>query len=113
LLIACLAAREPLVGYDGATWLKLAALTAGPQLLGHSLFNRVIGRVGATAVSMVVLLEVPGAAVIAALWLHQTPPLAAVPAAALLLTGIALVVYAGGRSQRRVATLPGPNAAER
>jgi drug/metabolite transporter (DMT)-like permease len=79
-------------GYDAETWAKLLALTAGAQLLGHSLFNRVVGRVGATAVSMAILLEVPGAAVIAALWLGQTPPLAAIPAAALMLAGIAMVL---------------------
>jgi len=98
LLAACLAGRQQIGGYDAQTWLKLFALTAGAQLLGHSLFNRVVGRMGATAVSMAILLEVPGAAVIAALWLGQTPPLAAIPAAALLLAGIAMVVGTRGRS---------------
>jgi drug/metabolite transporter (DMT)-like permease len=40
------------------------------------------------------LLEVPGAAVIAAVWLGQVPPLAAIPAAVLILVGLALVVTA-------------------
>ena len=48
-------------------------------------------------VSLAILFEVPGAATIAAIWLGQTPPLAAVPAAVLLLTGIALVVSARTR----------------
>jgi drug/metabolite transporter (DMT)-like permease len=94
----CLVGGQQIVGYDAETWLKLLALTAGAQLLGHSLFNRVIGRIGATTVSMAILLEVPGAAVIAALWLGQTPPLEAIPAAALLLTGIAMVLGARGRT---------------
>jgi drug/metabolite transporter (DMT)-like permease len=98
LLGACLIGRQQLVGYDAETWLKLLALTAGAQLLGHTLFNRVVGRLGATVVSMTILLEVPGAAIIAALWLGQTPPLAAVPAAALLLGGIAIVLRARGRT---------------
>ncbi len=98
LLAGCLAGREQIVGYDGQTWLKLLALAAGAQLLGHSLFNRVVGRVGATTVSMAILLEVPGAAVLAAVWLGQTPPVAAIPAAALLLAGIAMVVGARGRT---------------
>jgi drug/metabolite transporter (DMT)-like permease len=96
LLAACLVGQQQIAGYDAETWLKLLALTAGAQLLGHSLFNRVVGRIGATAVSMAILLEVPGAAVIAALWLGQTPPPAAIPAAVLLLAGIVMVLTARG-----------------
>jgi drug/metabolite transporter (DMT)-like permease len=98
LLGMCLVTRQQTLGYDAETWLKLLALAAGAQLLGHTLFNRVVGRVGATAVSMTILLEVPGAAVIAALWLGQTPPLAAIPAGALLLAGIAVVLGVRGRT---------------
>jgi drug/metabolite transporter (DMT)-like permease len=92
LLGGCLAAGVPVSGYDAETWLKLLALTAGAQLLGHSLFNRVLRTTSATVVSLAILFEVPGAAIIAALWLGQTPPLAAVPAALLLLLGIAVVI---------------------
>src|SRR5262245_23818471 len=67
----------------------------GPQLLGHTIFNHVLKTTSATLVSLAILLEVPIAAVLAALWLGQTPPLAALPAAALLLAGIAVVVGSG------------------
>ncbi len=97
LLVGCLAARQPLVGYQADDWLKLIALTAGAQLLGHSVLNRVLRSTSATVVSLSVLLEIPGAALIAALLLDQTPPLLALPAAALLLTGLALVIRAGRR----------------
>jgi hypothetical protein len=43
-------------------------------------------------VSLALLFEVPGAAVIAAIWLGQTPPVEAVPAAVLLLVGIGIVI---------------------
>ncbi len=87
-----------------AVWLGIAvamsgalllALTLGPQLLGHSSSNRVLATVGATAVSMLILLEIPGAALVAALFLDQTPPLPVVPAAVLLLAGLAMVIRAG------------------
>ncbi len=97
LLVVCLAARQPLTGYDADDWLKLVALTLGAQLLGHSLFNRVLKTVGPTTVSMLILLEIPGAALIAAAFLGQTPPLLAVPAALLLLTGLAVVIRASSR----------------
>src|SRR2546423_624620 len=42
LLVTCLAAGARLGGYPARTWLKLVAVTAGPQLVGHSLINRVL-----------------------------------------------------------------------
>ena len=97
LLVACLATRASLGGYRPVTWVQLLALTAGAQLLGHSVINRVLRTTSPTVVSLAILLEVPGAAAIAALFLHQRPPVAAVPAAALLLVGIGLVVGFSGR----------------
>jgi drug/metabolite transporter (DMT)-like permease len=92
LLLACALWRLQLGGYDGRTWLQLLALTAGAQLLGHSLFNRVLRTTSPTVVSLAILFEVPGAAAIAAVALGQTPPWQAIPAAALLLLGLALVI---------------------
>jgi drug/metabolite transporter (DMT)-like permease len=85
-------ARVDLTGFSSTTWVQLLALTAGAQLLGHSLFNRVLRTTSPTVVSLALLFEVPGAAVIAAIFLGQTPPLAALPAAMLLLVGVAIVV---------------------
>jgi drug/metabolite transporter (DMT)-like permease len=102
LLPVCVLGRQQLSGYDGADWLRLVALTVGAQLLGHSLFNRVLKNVGATLVSTLILLEIPGAALIAAVLLGQTPPLLALPAAVLLVAGLALVIRAGGRRSAAV-----------
>lgn len=92
LLLACVSSGTQLAGYDAATWLMIAGVTAGPQLLGHSLFNRVLRNTSATIVSLGMLLEVPGAALIAALWLGQVPAPTTVPAVLLLLGGVAVVV---------------------
>ena len=97
LLVVCLIGRQSLGGYDAQDWLKLVALTVGAQLLGHSLFNRVLKTTNPTVVSMSILLEIPGAALIAALFLGQTPPLLAIPAAVLLVSGLGLVIRAGSR----------------
>jgi drug/metabolite transporter (DMT)-like permease len=102
LLLVCLGARVELAGYDGETWLRLLGLTVMAQLLGHTLFNRVVGRVGATLAATVILCEVPGAALIAWWLLDQTPPDAVLPAGVLLLGGVYLVV----RSEGRRANLP-------
>jgi len=90
-----LGAGDDLGGYDARTWGLLVAVTVGPQLLGHSVFNRVLPDVGATVVSVAVLLEVVGAALLAWWWSGEVPPAAAVPAAALLLGGVGLVVLDG------------------
>jgi len=92
LLATCLIARVDITGFSGTTWLQLLALTFGAQLLGHSLINRVLRTTSPTVVSLALLFEVLGAAVIAAIYLGQTPPLAALPAALLLLVGIGIVV---------------------
>ncbi|RLU99379.1 EamA family transporter [Streptomyces griseocarneus] len=97
LLVVCLAAGAPLAGYDGGTWLKLALLTVTAQLLGHSLINRVVKGLGPSVTSTAILLETPGAALIAALWLGQLPPVAAYPALAVILLGLALVIRADRR----------------
>jgi drug/metabolite transporter (DMT)-like permease len=93
LLVACLVGGVDLWGYSGRTWLQLLALTAGAQLLGHSVFNLVLRTTSPTVVSLALLLEIPGAAAIAAAALGQVPPLAALPAALLLLLGLAITVY--------------------
>ena len=97
LLLCCVAGRAALTGYSPAAWWRLVAVTVGAQFLGHSLFNRVLRRVSPTMVSLAILFEVPGAALIAAVWLHQRPHAAAVPGLVLLLVGIGLVIAARER----------------
>ena len=96
LLVACLIGGVQLWGFSGQTWVQLLALTLGAQLLGHSVFNMVLRSTSPTVVSLALLLEIPGAALIAAAALGQTPPLAALPAALLLLVGLGIVVSSGG-----------------
>lgn len=98
LLVVCVAGRCDLTGYDGETWLKLALLTVGAQLLGHSLFNRVLRTTSPTVVSLSILFEVPGATLIAGLWLHQRPHLAAIPGLLLLLAGVGAVIATRDRA---------------
>jgi drug/metabolite transporter (DMT)-like permease len=86
------ATGQHLTGLSGNAWIKILALTAGAQLLGHTLFNRVLKTTSPTVVSLCILLEVPAAALIAALWLGQVPSWAMVPGAVLILAGLAVVV---------------------
>jgi drug/metabolite transporter (DMT)-like permease len=107
LLAGCLAGGVRLTGFAAPTWLAIVALAAGAQLLGHSMFNYALHRVSATTVSVLILLETPGAALLGWLWLGQLPRIAALPGIGLLLVGVAVVVLSaarrtsGGRIVRR------------
>lgn len=94
LIGAVAATGSGLVGFSGDAWLKIGALTLLAQFLGHTLFNRVVKTTSATVISTAILLEVPMAAVIAAVFLHQIPSVWAIPGAVLILGGLLLVVTA-------------------
>jgi drug/metabolite transporter (DMT)-like permease len=100
LLAACVLGDQALGGYATEDWARIAALTVLAQLLGHTIFNLVLRSTSPTVVSLITLFTVPLAAVLAALALGQTPPLAALPALALVLAGTAMVIAAGERAQR-------------
>lgn len=92
LLVACLVWDQQLAGYGVRSWLLILGVTLGSQLLGHSVFNYLLKRISPTVVSMVVLLEVPGAALLAAVFLKQAPPLAVYAGLAAILAGLLLVL---------------------
>lgn len=96
LLAVCVGSGQALAGYSATTWLQLLALTVGAQLLGHSVFNVILRTTSPTVLSLAILFEMPGAALLAALWLGQLPPWQFVPAAALLLAGVAVVIRSQG-----------------
>lgn len=105
LLPVCLLAGAALTGYPTRDWWLILALTLLAQLLGHSLINATLRTTSATVTSMGILFEMPIATVIAALWLGQWPPVAVLPALALLLVGVAVVIRAGGGAGSTSATL--------
>jgi drug/metabolite transporter (DMT)-like permease len=92
--LAALVAGSPLAGFSARDWGLILAITVCAQLLGHTLLNLVLSSVGPTVVSLAVLLEVPGALIVALILLHQTPPLLALPGMAAVVAGVALVVRA-------------------
>ncbi len=97
LLALCLATGTSMAGWSAGVWGQIALLMVAAQLLGHSLSNRVVRTLGPSVTSTAILLETPGAALIAALWLRQLPPVAAYPAVAVILLGLVLVLRGGRR----------------
>ena len=47
LLPAVLLLGHPLTGYSAGQWAALVALGLGPQVLGHTVFNYLLGRLRA------------------------------------------------------------------
>lgn len=94
LLVVCLVSGTQLSGWNSDQWLSIVSLTVFGQLIGHTLINRVLLTTSATVTSTAILFEMPGSTLLAALWLHQHPPLAVWPALALVLIGLYIVVRA-------------------
>jgi len=103
LLLVCLVGGVRLTGFPASTWLAVLGLVVGAQLLGHSMFNYALRRISATTISVLLLLETPGAALLGWLWLDQVPRPAALPGLLLLLAGVAVVLHAEARAARRTA----------
>ena len=104
-LAVCLAAGVPLTGFTAQDWALILALTLLAQLLGHSLINAALASTSATVTSMAILFEMPLATIMAAVALGQWPPLAVLPALALVLAGVAIVIRTGaGTPAGRVLT---------
>ena len=97
LLAVCVMSGQALGGYAADDWARIVALTVLAQLLGHSIINLVLRSISPTVTSLSTLFTVPIAAVLAAVLLGQTPPLATLPALVLLLGGTGMVVSARDR----------------
>jgi drug/metabolite transporter (DMT)-like permease len=106
LLVAVIVSGQDLAGYDADQWAGLVLLAATAQLLGHSVFNHLLATVSPLVVSLALLLEIPGAALIAAAWLEQVPEPAAVVGLVLILAGMASVVLSAP-PDRQVVPSPG------
>lgn len=72
-------------------WLVVIGLTIGPQFLGHSLMSRLVQTVSPIVIGVAVLLEAPGATIIAALLIDQSVGLNVILAMVVILVGVGLV----------------------
>ena len=92
LVVAALVAREQLVGFSAGTWAAIVGVTICAQLLGHSVLNHLLSVMTPGTISLLLLLEVPGAAILAGIFLGQTPAAGVYVGLALILAGLAVVV---------------------
>lgn len=90
LLLFALAAGVPLVGYNAQTLAACLLLALGPQLIGHSSINWALGYLSPAFVTVVILGEPIGSAILAFVLLQEVPPPATLVGGALILVGIYL-----------------------
>lgn len=76
------------IGYPPQTYLWFILLALVPQIIGHSSFNWALGYLSAAFVSITLLGEPIGSAVLAYLLLQETPTMLKVIGAILILAGI-------------------------
>ena len=96
LLPACLLTGAQLGSYPAGSWLALAAIVAGPQLLGHTVFNGLLASVSASVVAVAILTEPVGATALAWLLFGELPAATFWVGAPLVLAGVWLAATRQG-----------------
>lgn len=98
--VLALVSGQPLVGFEAAGWLGILAITVCAQLVGHTAFNHLLATMSPLLVSMIILLEIPGAALLAAMFLGETLPAGTYAGLGMILVGLAVVVLGQGSGWR-------------
>ncbi|NUP75140.1 MAG: DMT family transporter [Sinomonas sp.] len=108
VVVAILAAAsgQRLAGFEPIGWAGILAITVAAQLVGHTSFNHLVATLSPLVVSMIILLEIPGAAILAAVFLHEVLPAGTYAGLACILAGLAVVVLGQRRSRREPRAQP-------
>lgn len=104
LLPVCLLAGVELTGYSTKTWIAIAAMVLGPQILGHTILNYVVKDIDATTIYAVVMAEPPIAIALAFVLFDEVPSLLVYPGGLAILVGILMVSNARRDRSQTVAT---------
>jgi drug/metabolite transporter (DMT)-like permease len=92
LLPVALLLDARLWGYPGETWFWLGAITLGPQIMGHTVFNWALRYVEASIISGTILAEPVVSALLAWLILSEKPGLPTILGGAVVLGGLFLLL---------------------
>ena len=103
---AMLVSGTPFSGFPPEAWVLFAAMTAGPQFLGHTVFNHLLGELKASVVSVALLAEPVGSTVLAIVIFDEVPGIAVVVGAAIVLAGIVITVLAESSRHPEVLAAP-------
>lgn len=106
LAAVLLASDTPFAGYEPKVWLLFALITIGPQFLGHTVFNYLLGHLEAAVVAVAIMAEPVGATLLALVILGEAPSISAVAGGALILAGVYLAIAGAGRRDDAVLQSP-------
>ncbi len=105
LLAAVLAiAGIPFTGYRPEVWLVFALITIGPQFLGHTVFNYLLGHLQASVVAVAIMAEPVGATLLAFAIRGEVPGVAAVAGGSLILIGVYVAIATASRGETLLET---------
>lgn len=91
LAIVCVARGVDLAGYPAGTWVALAGMVVGPQLLGHTVINLTLSDIDATTVSVAIMTEPVVATALAFVLFDEVPSWLLYPGGVAILAGIYMV----------------------
>jgi drug/metabolite transporter (DMT)-like permease len=91
-VIVALSPTAPFVGFEPEVWLLLIAMTLGPQIGGHTVFNYLLGHVDASVVAIAVTGEPVVASILALVFFQEAVRVAG---------GVLILAGIYGRSRRR------------
>jgi drug/metabolite transporter (DMT)-like permease len=106
LAVVMVATSTPFAPYPAETWLLFLAITIGPQFLGHTTFNYLLGHLRASIVSVALLAEPVGATLLALVILGERPGIGTVVGGAVVLAGVYLAIRAESRTAAEVLDAP-------
>lgn len=89
-----LATRTPFTGFSPEVWGLFLLITLGPQFGGHTVFNYLLGHLRASIVSVALLAEPVGAAILALVILGEVPPVSTLVGGAIVLAGVFVAIRA-------------------
>jgi drug/metabolite transporter (DMT)-like permease len=99
LAVVLAVSGTPFAGYEPKVWLLFALITIGPQFLGHTVFNYLLGHLEASVVAIAIMAEPVGATLLALVIVGEVPSWSAVAGGALILAGVYAAISRSTREQ--------------
>ena len=102
VIIAVLLTHQQVSGLEPNAYFWMTLVGLIPQLIGHSAYNYALGYLSAAYVSLTILIEPIGSAILAALFLAEEPKPGQIVGAAIVLVGLVIASREESRSMRQV-----------
>ena len=102
VMVAVVITRQPVTGLAPSAYFWMTLVGLIPQLIGHSAYNYALGYLSAAYVSLTILVEPIGSAILAAMFLAEQPTGGQIVGGAVVLFGLVLASREESRSVRQV-----------